>query len=158
MRRTAAALLVLCGTPGVHAQAPLPTLAELDRLGREIAQQPCPRPVEVKTSLLPNPRKPGTPDEMRSTDCRGLRVAHFVSNEGAAPRVLPMELVLEQPIPRLDPRLAPGASEASVREVLGAPTVVRGKALGYRLAGRDTLVFELFEGRVRAVTWSWDVD
>ena len=156
--KPAAVLLALGLASGATAQALLPTLAELDRLGREIAQQPFPRPIEVKTSLLPNPRKPGTPDEMRSTDCRGLRVAHFVSNEGAAPRVMPMELVLEQAHPRLDARLAPGAAEATVREVLGAPTVVRGKALGYRLSGRDTLVFELFEGRVRAVTWSWDVD
>ena len=158
MKRAATLLLAAAGAAAAHGQTPPPTLAALDRLGRTIAEQPCPRPVEVKSSLLANPRNPAAPDEMRSTDCRGLRVAHFVSNAGPAPRVLPMELVLEQPHPGLDARLAPGASETAVRELLGAPTLARGRALGYALSPRDTLVFELFEGRVRAVSWSWDVD
>jgi hypothetical protein len=156
--KAAALWLLLAAAGAARAQALLPSLAELDRLGREIATQACPRPQEVKSSFVPNPRRPDTRDEMRSTDCRGFRVAHYIANDSTPPRVLPMELVVEQPLARLDARLAPGASEASVRELLGAPATVRGPTLGYALGARDTLLFELFEGRVRAVTWSWDVD
>jgi hypothetical protein len=161
MKHAALLAMLTAAAGAAQAQATLPTfptLAELDRLGREIATQACPRPQEVKSSFVPNPRRPDTRDEMRSTDCRGFRVAHYIANDSTPPRVLPMELVVEQPLARLDARLAPGASEASVRAVLGAPATVRGPTLGYALGTRDTLLFELFEGRVRAVTWSWDVD
>jgi hypothetical protein len=154
----AAFLLALAGAAAAWAQAPGPTLAELDRIGREIALQSCPRPQEVKSSFLPNQRRRDARDEMRSIDCRGFRVAHYLVGDTDPPRLLPMELVVEQPHPRLDTRLAPGATEAAVRAALGEPTIVRGPTLGYALGARDTLVFELFGGRVRAVTWSWDVE
>jgi hypothetical protein len=156
--RHAALLALLAAAGAAQAQATPAALAELDRLGREIATQACPRPQEVKSSFVPNPRRPDTRDEMRSTDCRGFRVAHYIVGDSTPPRVLPMELVIEQPHARLDARIAPGATEASVRAVLGAPASARGPTLGYALGARDTLLFELFEGRVRAVTWSWDVD
>jgi hypothetical protein len=158
MRRRHALCALWLAASAVQAQAPQPTLAALDRLGREIALQACPRPQEVKSSFLPNLRRSDARDEMRSIDCRGFRVAHYLVGDTDPPRLLPMELVVEQPHPGLDARLAPGATEATVRAALGAPTVVRGPTLGYALGARDTLVFELFGGRVRAVTWSWDVD
>ena len=45
-----------------------------------------------------------------------------------------------------------------VSKALGPPTVVLGDNLVYALAARDTLTFEVQAGRVRAVTWTWDVD
>ncbi len=140
------------------AAAAQPTLAELDRVGRAIAAQPCPRPVEAKSSFIANPRRRDVADEMRSVDCRAWRVAVYVSHSTVPPREQPMELVVIGAEPRLDPRLAVGATPAAVRALLGEPQRLRGASLVYTLGGRDTLSFEVSDDMVRAVAWSWDVD
>ena len=135
-----------------------PTIVSLDRIGRAIVAQKCARPIEVKTVLI-RAEKPGSPDdEMESTACPGLRIAVYRSNETKPPRVRPMSLVLEQAHPELAAAVTVGAAADGVRATLGAPTVMLGDNLVYALAARDTITFEIQAGRVRAVTWTWDVD
>jgi hypothetical protein len=112
----------------------------------------------VKSTHIRNPQRPDTADEMRSIDCRSHRIALYVSHAVEPPRELPMELVIDQFHPRLDARIAVGATAASVRAGLGAPSSTRGGSFGYAIGKRDTLTFEVWSGRIRAVTWSWDVD
>lgn len=138
------------------------TLAELDRLGRSIAAERCPRPQEMKVSLVRHPHAQAVADEMQSTRCRGFRVAVYRSHSSDPPRELPMSVVVESDHPRVDAAWSVGASSAEVRSALGAPFVTRGESFSYSLSplrpGRDTLEFEVQAGIVRAVTWNWQVD
>jgi hypothetical protein len=137
-------------------------LAELDRLGRSIAAQKCPRPLEVKTSFIRNPRAADVADEMRSHVCRGFRIAVYVSHGSGPARELPMSVVLEEAHPQLPAALSIGAPAESVRGALGAPTATVGQSLSYALntgaRSRDTVTFEIDGARVQAVAWLWDVD
>lgn len=138
------------------------SLAAIDRIGRTIAAEKCERPVEVKQSFVRNPTVADVADEMQSTTCRGWRVAVYRSLSTTPPRELPMSVVVEAAHPRLAPAWSVGTTPAQVQAVLGVPFARRGESFGYSLdsarPGRDTLDFEVREGLVRAVTWTWDVD
>lgn len=134
------------------------TLAALDRIGRAIVVERCARPTEVKTVQI-RAETPGAPDdEMESTSCQGLRMAVYRVNATRPAHERPMSLVLEAAHPKLPAALGVGATADGVRASLGAPAAVLGDNLVYALAARDTVTFEVQAGRVRAVTWTWDVD
>lgn len=138
------------------------TLAQLDRIGRALAEQRCQRPVEVKTSFVRNPHDREVADEMRSFDCRAFRVAVYRSLSSSPPRELPMSVVLEHAHPLANGPWSVGASASSVRAALGPPLRVFGESLVYALGPerprRDTITFEADAGIVRAVSWNWEVD
>lgn len=153
-----AALLVAATSAAAQPLPWPPTLADLDRFGRSVAASRCARPLEQKSSFLPTPGRPDAADEMRSVDCRSWRVATYVSRSGGTPREQPMELVFVAADAQLDARLGVGADEAAVLAALGPPAARPAGNLRYDLTPRDTLSFELWQGRVRAVSWSWHVD
>ena len=138
------------------------TLEAIDRIGRTIAAEKCERPLELKVSLVRNPQVPDVSDEMQSIACRGWRVAIYRSLAPAPPRELPMSVVIEAAHPRVAPAWSVGATPAQVRAALGPPLTSRGESFSYRLGpdprGQDRLDFEVRDGIVRAVTWTWDVD
>lgn len=135
-------------------------LAELDRIGRTIAAERCARPLEVKTVFVRNPHRADRSDEMQSIACQGVRIAVYRSMSTDSARELPMSLVLEARDARLPESLSIGAREQDVVARLGPPATRPGGQLGYAFdaGGRNTLSFELRDGLVHAVTWTWDVD
>lgn len=147
---------------GLCAPAVAVEPAALDRIGRAIAAERCARPLEVKVSFVRNPQAADVADEMQSFACRGFRVAIYRSLSPLPARELPMELVLEGAHPRVDAAWSVGASPAQVQAALGAPQTTRGASFGYELdrarPGRDRLEFEVRDGIVRAISWSWEVD
>lgn len=151
MKAGAALLLVAVAAAAARAQSPSPALAEFDRAGRAIAAAGCARPIEEKTTRVGE-----TKDEMRSLDCRSHRIAYYV----AAGREQPMALVVVQGrSPALPGGLGPGSTPADVQAVLGAPAERRTHVLVYLPRPRDRIVFEFDDNeRVRAVSFSWDVD
>ena len=156
-RGMAAVTLTGCASLALAADGDV-SIASLDRIGRAIVVQKCPRPIEVKTVLI-RAEKAGSPDdEMESTACPGLRMAIYRANATKPPRERPMSLVLEEANPQLAAVVGVGAAVDGVRAALGPPTVMLGDNLVYALAARDTITFEVQAGRVRAVTWTWDVE
>ena len=151
MKAGAALLVLLAAAPAARAQSPSPALAELDRAARAIAAAGCARPIEEKTTRVGE-----TKDEMRSLDCRSHRIAYYV----AAGREQPMALVVLAALsPALPGGLGPGSTPADVQAVLGAPAERRTHVLVYLPRPRDRIAFEVDEnGRVRAVSFIWDVD
>lgn len=158
----AAWLIALAGVPTwAAAQAePAVPLAELDRIGRTIVAARCARPLEVKTVFVRNPQREDLADEMQSIACHGLRIALYRSTSTVPARDLPMSLVLEATDPRMPQSLSIGARAQEVVARLGPPATQPGGQLAYAFdaAGRNTLSFELRDGLVRAVAWTWDVD
>lgn len=150
------------GAALVASAAPAQTPADLDHIGRAIAAERCARPLEVKVSYVRNPTASDVADEMQSIACRGLRIAIYRSLAPAPVRELPMEVVLEDKHPRIAAAWSVGATPAQVQAVLGPPRTTRGESFGYALdptrPDRDRLDFEVRDGAVRAITWSWDVD
>jgi len=146
-------LLALAGLTALAQPAPL---AELDAAGRALAGRGCTRPVESKVSVAAGG------EEMQSIDCRTFRVARVVVREGGAAREAPMALVVLGEVDGLPPGLAVGADAAAVERRLGAPARRAGSSLGYLLdparPGGDSITFEVEAGRVRAISWSWQVD
>ena len=154
------ALLALAlAAPALAADAD--PLAELDRTGRAIVAAGCAHPAERKTSLVGGAADGGV-DEMRSIDCRSFRAATWVERRAAQERVAPMALVVLGNEPRLPAGIAVGATPAQVQALLGMPSLHLGHAFGYALGRahppRDTLTFELVDGRVSAISWNWAVD
>lgn len=137
------------------------TLDELDRFGRQLAAEKCPRPVEVKTSYVPTPGDSTSADEMLSFDCRSFKVATYRSRATSPARDLPMSVLLVGTLPQAG-AWAVGASASELRAALGPPSRLYGENLVYTLPsghdGRDTLTFEVKAGVVQALSWNWDVD
>ncbi len=154
----AAACLALLASAAASAQTP----AELDRIGRTIAAQRCVRPLEVKVSYVRSPHSDSVADEMQSITCHGLRIAIYRALAPPPARDLPMEVVLEGAHPQVAAAWSVGATPAQVQAALGQPQSTRGADFAYALdparPQRDRLAFEVRDGIVRAVTWSWDVD
>jgi hypothetical protein len=138
------------------------TLEAIDRIGRTIAAEKCERPLELKVSFVRNPQVADISDEMQSIACRGWRIAIYRSLAPAPPRELPMSVVVEAAHPRVAAAWSVGATPAQVHAALGPPLTSRGESFSYRLGsdprGQDRLDFEVRDGIVRAVTWTWDVD
>jgi hypothetical protein len=157
-RQLAAALGAGLLAAAAHGETP----AELDRIGRAIAAERCARPLEVKVSFVRNPTAADVADEMQSVACRGFRIAIYRSLSPLPARELPMELVLEGAHPRVDTTWSVGATPAQVQAALGPPQTTRGVNFSYAFdpvrPQRDRLDFEVRDGIVRAITWSWDVD
>ena len=155
----AAALLFALGA---GAQPAPPSLRALDTLGRTLVAQKCQRPVEVKTSFVRSASAADSVDELQSTDCRSLRIAVLRVRGADGVRELPLALLLEEVHPALASAVSVGAAVADVRAALGPPARLRGEHLVYTLdAARplaDTLTFEVQDGRVRALAWSWDAE
>jgi len=147
---------------GAHGQEAAYTLTQLGAIGKSLAAEKCYRPVEVKTSFIPNPRNREVADEMLSFDCRTFHVAIYRSLSASPAKEMPMSVVLEGAHPLAGGAWAVGAAAASVRSVLGSPLRVFGENLVYSLSparpGQDTLTFEVSKGIVEAVSWSWEVD
>jgi len=160
--RSSLVILALGAGLGVHGQDAAYTLAQLGTIGKTLAAEKCYRPVEVKTSFIPNPRNREVADEMRSFDCRTFHVAIYRSLSASPAKEMPMSVVLEGAHPLAGGAWSVGAAAASVRSVLGSPLRVFGENLVYSLSptrpGQDTLTFEVSKGIVEAVSWSWDVD
>jgi hypothetical protein len=161
-----AALLALALASTLAARAPAlaggaDLLAEIDRAGRAIVAAGCARPVESKTSRVGGGSS-GAVDEMRAIDCRSFRAATWVERDAAQQRSAPMALVVLGVEPRLPAGIAVGATPAQVQALLGMPGLHRGHSFGYALGRaqppRDTLTFELVDGRVSAISWNWAVD
>ena len=158
-------LVVLCaglnGNTAAQERARI-TLEQLNAVGKALAAQRCPRPVEVKTTFIRNPSQRDVADEMQSFDCRSFRVAIYRSLSASPPRELPMSVVLEGAHPLAAGPWAVGASAAAIRAEFGPPAREFGESMAYSLdprrPGRDTLTFEVGAGIVRAVSWSWDVE
>ena len=152
-----ATMLAVLGAAAQEARPWPPSRNELDAIGRAIVSEGCARPREMKSSFVRSARGDSS-DEMRSIDCRGVRIATYLARGPDGARETPMELVIESPHPHLDARLGVGAEAAAVRAALGPPNTTRGENFSYVLRGRDTLGFEVRGGVVRTVTWSWDVE
>jgi len=154
-------LLTLLALPASAQPAP-PSLRALDALGRSLVAQKCTRPVEVKTSFVRSAGAADSVDELQSTDCRGLRIAVLRVRGGDGVRELPLALLLEEAHPALAGAVSIGATVADVRAALGTPAQQRGEHLVYPLDPArplaDTLTFEVQDGRVRALAWSWDAE
>lgn len=152
--------LVLAAPAWAEPDAAARLLAELDRAGRAIVAAGCAHPVERKTSRVGGTA--GEDDEMHSIDCRSFRAATWVERRGAEPRIAPMALVVLGVEPRLPTGIAVGETPAQVQALLGTPTLHLGRSFGYALGrgrpARDTLTFELVEGRVSAISWNWAVE
>jgi len=161
-RRFTLVLLAGLGSAVQGAAAAGNTLVELDKVGRSIAEEKCARPLEVKVSFVRNPHARDVADEMKSTTCRGFRVATYRSLSPDPPRELPMSVVVEAAHRRVDSAWSVGTPSAIVRAALGVPFSTQGESFSYSLSpsrpGQDTLAFEVQAGVVRAVTWSWEID
>ena len=155
-------LWLVAGCAAAWAEPVAPTLAQLNDIGLAIAQQKCPRPVEVKTSFVANPRDRDVADEMQSFDCRTYRVAVYRSLSQTPPREVPLSVVLDGEHPLAQGPWSVGASAATIHSLLGPPTKTFGEVLVYALdpkrPDRDTLTFEVADGIVQAVTWTWEVE
>ena len=146
-----------CVAAGAACAQDRALLLELDRAGRAIAAQPCKRPLEQKISQVGQ-----TGDEMRAVDCGGYRIASYVTRSAAGERDTPMALVVQGPGPELPAGIALGMAAPEVVQRLGPPSSRKPSSLSYRLdparPGGDMISFELEDGRVRAVSWSWRVE
>lgn len=138
------------------------TVAQLDAIGRAIAVARCQRPQEVKTRFLPSAQVADASDEMQSHACGGFRVAIYRFAGPGAPREVPMSVVVDSSHALLPAEWSTGARAAVIRSRLGEPQAATTQSLTYwlnpRQPGRDRLTFEVEDGIVRAVSWSWVVD
>lgn len=163
---TAALILIaaLPLTPGsAAAQEPGSTHSqiqpELDRIGRQIVQARCKRPLSVKRERVPSARSPRVLDVVWTTVCPGFEAVTFTPAGG---RARPMALTLTGAHPQIPAVLAVGSPARAVRAELGAPWSSAGEDLVYALhperPNDDTLTFRIQQGRVVALEWGWDTE
>lgn len=132
---------------------------ELDRLGRQIVQLRCKKPMSVKRERVPSPHSPQILDVVWTTTCPGFEVVTF---RPAGEHERPMMLTMNAPHPGVATELGVGTSPAVVRARLGSPWSTQGADLVYALhpdrPNDDTLTFRVVRGRVVELVWNWETD
>ncbi len=138
-----------------------PTLADLDKLGREIATKKCAHPERMAIEHIANGYEDVT-DEIKTFYCSDYRVTVYEAHASNVIRELPLEVTVNHPTNVLPKNLSIGAKAGGVRAMLGKPYSESTRALIYSLSaerpGADTITFRLKGGRVDRIVWDWDVE
>ena len=156
-----ARIAIACATVILHdvASATEP-LANLDKIGREIAVHPCEKP-RITFVTRTNVHDETVRDRYITQRCD--RVASEVVRSSVANyrTTIPLSARTDQIDYRLPPRFRVGQPIARIKGLLGAPETEHSDSLTYLLPSEtraETVSFVHKLGRVTSVVWEWYFD
>jgi hypothetical protein len=165
---TLALVLTLYGDPAAAAalteppqpQTNNPSMAALDRIGRQVAKQRCTRPqAAVLGAAESTATSAGRVGPEVVYACPGYRVVARRERVANATRETLTAVELSASHPAVEAAIGIGADVRSVIEALGAPDTVAGDDLIYPLSSDQPEAFQalirIHNEHVVAITWRW---
>ena len=141
------------------AQATEP-LANLDKIGREIAVHPCKKPHTTFVTRT-NVHDETVRDQYVTQRCNRVASEVLRSSVSNYQTTIPLSARTDQIDYRLPPRFRVGQPISKIKGLLGAPETERGESLTYLLPSEtreETVSFVHKRGRVTSVVWAWYFD
>jgi hypothetical protein len=134
--------------------------SKLDALGRDAVKRKCVRPLKITRQRIANTHEPDVIDEIQKYFCDGFEITLYRANAFKPHRELPLALVVHRSLPSLSSHLSVGAPISGVRSALGPPTKIDNGNLIYDLSEGmdDSITFKVSNGKVKSISWAWDVD
>lgn len=135
-------------------------LDELDKVGRRIAAQPCPRPL-ITAKAEKNIHDETIKDRYITQKCPKAESEIFRSSASQYKKVIPLFASLSRTDSRVPSAFQIGASLSRIKSRLGTPEVEKADSITYLLPSdtREEMVTFFHDGtRVVSTQWSWYVD
>jgi hypothetical protein len=137
-----------------------PSMAALDRIGRQIARRICDRPqVAVQDSAVSAAKSAGRIAAQVIYSCPGYRIVAQRKRSANATSEALTAVEVSAHHPAVDAAIGIGADVRSVIQALGAPDTVNGDDLVYPLSSDQADAYQasirIRNEHVVAITWRW---
>jgi hypothetical protein len=136
-------------------------LEKLLDAGVTIAKKRCAKPYRVKTEAVRNIHDPDVTDTRRTFECPGARISIYRAHYTKPPTEIADSVILTDPKRALPFSVKIGTSRGTLEALFGTPTKDEVNVIHYHVAmgpGDDVVSFELRNGRVRRVLWTFHIE